>query len=31
MSTSLAVVLGLCVLCLVAVPLLPRKAAAIEH
>lgn len=31
MVTSLATVLGLCLLCLAAVPLLPRKAAEIEH
>jgi EmrB/QacA subfamily drug resistance transporter len=31
MSTSLTVVLGLCLLCAVAVPLLPRRAAALEH
>ncbi|WP_157734859.1 MFS transporter [Pseudofrankia inefficax] len=28
---GVAVVLGLCVVCLAAVPLLPRKAAALEH
>ncbi|MGN6300534.1 MAG: MFS transporter [Angustibacter sp.] len=31
MATSLVAVLGLCVLCLVAVPLLPRRAAQLEH
>jgi EmrB/QacA subfamily drug resistance transporter len=31
MSTSLVVVLGLCFLCVLAVPLLPRKAAEVEH
>lgn len=31
MTTSLVTVLGLCVLCLLAVPLLPRRAATIEH
>lgn len=31
MVTSLVVVLGLCLLCLVAVPLLPRRAAQLEH
>lgn len=31
MSTSLLTVLGLCALCLAAVPLLPRRAAQIEH
>jgi EmrB/QacA subfamily drug resistance transporter len=30
-TTSLVTVLGLCVLCLAAVPLLPRRAAALEH
>ncbi len=31
MTTSLITVLGLCVLCLAAVPLLPRRAADLEH
>lgn len=31
MTTTLAVVLGLCLLCVGALPLLPRKAAALEH
>ncbi len=31
MSGSLITVIGLCLLCLVAVPLLPRRAAVLEH
>lgn len=31
MTTSLVTILGLSVVCLMAVPLLPRRAAAIEH
>lgn len=31
MTSSLLTVLGLCLLCLFAVPLLPRRAAALEH
>jgi hypothetical protein len=31
MTVSLIVILGLCVLCLTAAPLLPRQAAHLEH